>query len=190
MYFAIFGVPEQIASDGGPPFDSRDYTQFRWKIRRRLSSSYYPQRNGRAEVSVRTSKGILLGNVDSSTGKLDNDRAVTALLTHRNTPCQQTAISQATALFGRPIRDHLPLDDLKLRKKWQQIADKRDEALTKRHLIQQKTLPGNRLLPQLDVGDSVQVQNQQATGPNKWNNTGFVTEVLSHRQYRVVVDGS
>ena len=194
MYFATFGVPEQIASDGGPPFDSRDYTQFlkRWKIRRRLSSAYYPQSNGRAEVGVRTAKRILLGNIDSSTGKLDNDRAVTALLTHRNTPCQQTGISPATALFGRSIRDHLPLDDLKLRKEWQEIADKRDEALAKRHLIQQKTPPGRPRgpLPQLDVGDSVQLQNQHGNRPNKWNNTGFITEVLPHRQYRVVVDGS
>ena len=184
MYFATFGVPEQIVSVGGPPFDSRDYTQFLKRCD--------------CEVGVRTAKRILLGNIDSSTGKLDNDRALsrfddfTALLTHRNTPCQQTGISPATALFGRSIQDHLPLDDLKLRKEWQEIADKRDKALAKRHLIQQKTPPGRPRgpLPQLDVGDSVQLQNQHGNRPNKWNNTGFITEVLPHRQYRVVVDGS
>ena len=193
MYFATFGVPQKIASDGGPPFDSMDYLHFlkKWKIRRRLSSAYYPQSNGRAEVGVRTAKRILLGNVDPTTGKLDNDKAVTALLTHRNTPNQQTGISPATTLFGRPIRDHLSLNDLTLRREWQEIADKREEAVAKRHLIRQKTPPEHsRELAPLDIGDSVQVQNQHGNRPTKWNNTGYVTETLPHRQYRVVVDGS
>ena len=191
MYFATFGVPQEIASDGGPPFDSRDYDQFlkRWRIQRRLSSAYYPQSNGRAEAGVKTAKRILLGNVDSTTGKLDNDKAVRALMTHRNTPCQQTGISPASALFGRPIRDHLPLKDLTLRKEWKEISTKREEALAKRHVIQQTATTTKELTP-LDVGDSVQIQNQHGNRPTKWNNTGFVTEALPHRQYRVVVDGS
>ena len=64
MYFATFGVPQNIKSDGGPPFDSSDYTQFlrRWKIKRRLSLAYYPQSNGRAEVGVKTAN-IYLQNL-------------------------------------------------------------------------------------------------------------------------------
>ena len=140
-YFATFGVPESIASDGGPPFNSADYLHFlkKWKIQQRLSSAYYPQSNGRAEVGVKTAKRILLGNINPTTGKLDNDRAVLALMTHRNTPSQQTGNSPATTLFGRPIRDHLPLGELRLRKEWHEIADKREEALAKRHLIRRKT---------------------------------------------------
>ena len=136
MYFALFGVPEEIAADGGPPFDSHDYTNFlkRWKIRRRLSSAYYPQSNGRAEAGVKTAKRILLGNIDPRTGKLDNENAVRALMTHRNTP-NCTGISPAMSLFGRPIRDHLPLSKVRLRVEWQEIKDKREEALAKRHLV-------------------------------------------------------
>lgn len=90
MYFALFGVPEEIAADGGPPFDSHDFRVFlkQWRIRQRLSSAYYAQSNGRAEAGVKTAKRILLGNVDPITGKLDNENAVKALMTHRNTPCQ------------------------------------------------------------------------------------------------------
>ena len=143
----------------------------------------------------RTGKGrakrILLGNINSTTGKLDNDKAVTALMAHRNTPCQQTGISPVVALFGRPIRDHLPLKDRTLRKEWREIATKREEALAKRHLVHQNrsTEQPMQLAP-LDIGDSVQIQNQHGVRPTKWNTTGFVTEILPHRQCRVVVDGS
>ncbi|XP_066928234.1 uncharacterized protein [Clytia hemisphaerica] len=166
MYFALFGVPEEIAADGGPPFDSHDYKAFlkQWRIRQRLSSAYYAQSNGRAEAGVKTAKRILLGNIDPRTGKLDNESAVKALMTHRNTPCQLTAISPAIALFGRPIRDHLPTSNMKLRTEWQEIASKREVALAKRHLVKppQET---TKELPPLNIGDSVQIQNQNGNQP-------------------------
>ena len=52
--FAQFGVPEELSFDGGPPFDSYEWTQFsvQWDIQRRLSSANYPhltvERNWRA----------------------------------------------------------------------------------------------------------------------------------------------
>ena len=192
MYFAIFGVPEEIATDGGPPFESREYNQLlrQWNIRKRLSSAYYPKSNGRAEAGVKTAKRILLGNIDPRTGKLDNDKAVKALLAHRNTPCQLTGISPAVALFGRPIRDHLPTAQLKLRREWQDIYDKREEALAKRHLMTVKNQSSLKQLPPLNAGDSVQIQNQDGSRPTKWSSTGYIAEVLPNRQYKVVVDGS
>ena len=86
MYFATFDVPEEIDSDGRPPFDSRDYINFlaEWNIIQRLSSTYFTQSNGRAEVGVSTAKRVLLRNVDLLTGKLDNDKAVRAVMKHRN----------------------------------------------------------------------------------------------------------
>eukprot|EP00794_Sanderia_malayensis_P017188 gene17188-18918_t len=104
MYFAIFGVPLELASDGGPPFDSFKYRNFltTWNIHRRLSSAYYLQSNGRAEVGVKRAKRILLGNVDPKTGRLNNEKAVKALLTHRNTPCQQNGSSPAQSFPKAP----------------------------------------------------------------------------------------
>ena len=66
----------EIASDGGPPFNSAGYNIFlkTWKIRKRLSSAYYPQSNGRAEVAVKSMKRILLGNVDEKTGDTDTEK--------------------------------------------------------------------------------------------------------------------
>ena len=43
---------------------------------------------------------------------------------------------------------------------------------------------------QLNVGDAVRVQNQKGNKPKKWSCTGQIMEVLPHRQYTVLMDGS
>ena len=151
-WFATYG--EQLSSDGGPPFKSQFLALLkRWDIRWRLSSVAYAQSNGRAEAAVKSAKRILRGNIDPSTGSLDTTAAVQALLTHRNTPCQDTGISPSVMLFGRPIRDHLPRHGKRLRPEWDVIFDRREDALAKR-----VTIPINQKakeLKELQVGDSL-----------------------------------
>ena len=189
-WFSAYGVPEELASDGGPPFNSHDYKQFlkSWGVDIRLSSAYFPQSNGRAEAAVKSAKRILLGNINPVTGALDTDAAARALMTHRNTPTQESGISPAIMLFGRSLRDHLPRVNRDLRPEWNVIADSRERALAKRALKDIET--GKRELKPLSIGDSVQLQNQTGNHPGKWFNTGVVAEVLPNRQYHVVVDGS
>ena len=188
-WFQTYGVPEEIASDGGPPFNSLAYKTFLriWDVRRRLSSAYYPQSNGRAEAAVKSVKRILQGNINPSTGDLDTDAAARAIMTHRNTPAQDTGIAPSVMLFGKPLRDHLPRART-LRREWSSIADSREDALARR-VSMTKPQTGKELRP-LNVGDSVQVQNQTGHHPNKWNSTGVVSGVLPNRQYNVVMDGS
>ena len=59
----LFGVPEEITSDGGGEFIGKEYTQFlsRWNIRQRLSSAYEPHGNRRAEVAVKSMKRAIRG---------------------------------------------------------------------------------------------------------------------------------
>ena len=119
------------------------------------------QSNGRAEAAVKTAKRILLGNINAVTGRLDTYEATKALMTQRNTPAQGTEISPAIALFGRPIRDHLPTQHL--RREWQTIADSREKALAEHHL----SSPIIRQFDPLAVGDAVQLQNQTGNHPTK-----------------------
>ena len=60
-FFSQFGVPEEIASDGGGPFSSHEWRCFlrQWGIHQRKSSANYPQSNGRAELAVKTCKRLL-----------------------------------------------------------------------------------------------------------------------------------
>ena len=57
-YLATFGVPEEISTDGGPEFTAFTTENFlrEWGVRHRVSSAYFPQYNGRAEVAVKTAK--------------------------------------------------------------------------------------------------------------------------------------
>ena len=193
-WFVTYGSPEELASDGGPPFQSYEYTTFleNWGIKRRLSSAYNPQSNGRAELAVKSAKRILSDNVDSS-GRLNQDKVARALLIHRNTPVADIQISPAVMLYGRPIRDHLPalLSTHTIRREWTEIRDLREAAMAKRHMRNEQFYNrGTKQLSELNIGDSVQVQNQHGSLPRRWHTTGRVVEKLDHQQYRVRVDGS
>ena len=121
-----------------------------------------------------------MGNINPLTGDLNTDAAARAILLHRNTPNQDTGVAPSVMLFGRPLRDHLPNTKRQLRPEWKAIADSREIALAKR--VTKPIVEGARELRPLEVGDSVQIQNQTGTKPNKWMNTGVVAEALPHRQ--------
>lgn len=189
-YFISFGVPEELASDGGPPFQSSEFSNFLriWNITHRCSSAYYPQSNGRAEAAVKYMKRILTTNI-SIDGSLDKDPVAKALLLHRNTPSHDIGASPAELLFGRPIRDHLP-NPVSFRGEWIDLADQREVAMKKRYAMQLQSVSPRKTLNELKVGDAVAVQNQHGNHPLRWNNTGTIVETLPNRKYRVLVDGS
>ena len=63
--------------------------------------------------------------------------------------------------------------------------------MAKRHMRNEQFYNrGTKQLSELNIGDSVQVQNQHGSLPRRWHTTGRVVEKLDHQQYRVRVDGS
>lgn len=60
-FFARFGLPDVLVSDGGPPFNSHTFVSFLRKqgINVLKSPPYNPSSNGQAERSVRTVKEVL-----------------------------------------------------------------------------------------------------------------------------------
>ena len=105
--FAIFGVPHTLSSDGGPEFVSSATDDFLkcWGINHRISSAYYPQSNGRAEVPVKKIKRFLISCHDPKSGSLNTDQLLCGMLQLRNTPDPDCKVSPAQILFGRPLRD-------------------------------------------------------------------------------------
>ena len=194
MLFGIYGCPKELSTDGGPPFTSHDVQSFlrTWGVRSRISSAYYPQSNGRAELAVKTAKRILFDNVGPH-GNINNDRVARALLQHRNTPLQDIGLSPAQLLYGRTLRDCIPTkaEANKIRPEWRMVAEDRERALAKRNIINiERFNEHTRILPELHVGDIVAVQNQTGPRPNKWEKTGTIVEKQDHRQYVVRMDGS
>ena len=165
--FSTFGIPEELASDGGPEFTASIIQRFLkdWGVNHRLSSVAFPHSNCRAEIGVKSMKRLITGNV-SGDGSLDRDSFQRAVLAHRNTPNPQTKMSPAMCIFGHQTRDLIPVLPFNYvpHKTWYDNITKREEALRHRHARALETWSEHsRQLPPLKVGDHVLVQNQ--TGP-------------------------
>ena len=99
-------MPEEISSDGGPKFTAfvtKDFMR-KWDIKHRVSSAYFPQSNGRAEVAVKVAERLLMSYI-SPNGHLNNDSFLRALLQLRNTQDPDCDLSPAEIIFGHPLRD-------------------------------------------------------------------------------------
>ena len=96
--FETYGAPDEISSDGGPPFSAHQFQRFliSWDVKHRVSSVAYPQSNGRAELAVKAAKRIIYGNTGPH-GSINNDKAARAVLQYRNTPIQGIGLSPAQA---------------------------------------------------------------------------------------------
>jgi len=198
-FFAVFGIPEELSSDGGPEFIANDTQTFlsRWGIRHRKSSAYHPQSNGRAEVAVKSAKRLLRSNIDAS-GSLNSDKFLRALLQLRNTPDPDCNVSPAQIVFGRPLTDAFSFvnrlevySNQAINPIWREAWQLKEKALRMRFIRTSEKLNSHaRDLKKLSVGDRCFIQNQTGPAPNKWDRTGIVTDAMPHDQYVVKVDGS
>jgi len=172
----------------------------RWGIKHRISSAYFPQSNGRAELAVKATKRLLEDNVGPN-GELNTDRVVCALLQHRNTPDRDCSLSPAEILFGRPLRDGMPLmkkstmifDNNHVRGQWQESWAAKETAMRSRLVRNCENLEANsKELQPLREGDSVFIQNQAPASrrSKKWDKQGVIIATGEHDQYLVRVAGT
>ena len=198
--FATFGVPVEISSDGGTEFTAQPTQSFfkRWGVRHRQSSSYLPSSNGRAELAVKSAKRLLMDNISTS-GTLDTDKMVRALLMLRNTPDPDCKLSPAEVLFGRRLRDSLPciskditaFENPHIAERWKNAWSLKERALKQRYVRTLETLNTHtRSLNPLQVGDRVLIQNQAGNNPKRWDRSGVVMEKKEFDQYLVKIEGS
>ena len=137
-YCCTFGIPAILSTDGASVFTSEQMKHFcrQWGITQRISSAYHAASNKRSELGVKSAKRLIRDNIHAD-GSLDTDAFSRALLTHRNNPCPNTGLSPAQILFGRVLRDFLPIQPGKFspRPEWRLAADRRAQALAKRHIL-------------------------------------------------------
>ena len=190
----IFGVMDEIANNGATVYMSTELQEFldMFGVRRRVSSAYNPHSNQRAEGAVKAAKRLIRDNVGRG-GTLDTDRFLAAMLMHQNTPEADTGMSSSEVVFGRNIRDLLPIVTKKLQFKdnWQEMLQHREAAMARRYLHRAEELTRQtHQLPPLQLGAAVSVQNQHGNQPLRWDATGTVVEVGEFGKYTVKVDGS
>ncbi|XP_052760759.1 uncharacterized protein LOC128203366 [Mya arenaria] len=192
--FVTFGIPEELTSDGGPQFTAGKTQEFlkAWGVRHRITSVANPHANCRAELAVKTVKRMLMDNV-TATGSLDVDKFQRALLMYRNSVDPETKSSPALILFGRPIRDAIPIlrGRYSPHETWTELMSHREMALARRHSRDhERWNEHTHRLPPLQVGDHVYLQNLVGNHPRRWERTGTVVEVRQYHQYVIRVDGT
>ncbi len=195
-WFATFGVPMTISSDGGPEFIASHTQEFlrSWRVKHRVSSAYNSQSNGRAEVAVKTVKRLMRSNL-GPLGSLDSDKFLSAMLQLRNSPDPDCGISPAEIVFGRRLRDNLLFADYSRRERysqrWQEAWSAKEQALKARFVrTTEQISEHSRPLQPLRPGDKCFVQNQAGNHAKKWHCSGTIMEVLPHNKYAVMIDGS
>ena len=105
--FAIYGTPEVLESDNGPPFNSRDFADFAMEegFRYHKITPLHPQANGETESFMK------LLNKTEQRSCLENKSVHVAnqeLLTgYRSTPHPVTGVSPYQAMMNRQIRTKL-----------------------------------------------------------------------------------
>ncbi|CAE1167716.1 unnamed protein product [Acanthosepion pharaonis] len=185
--FVTYSIPVELASDRGQ-FTATITRQFLadWGVHQRLSSVAFSHSNCRAKLGVKTVKRHLMDNTGPS-GTSDTDSFQRAMLQYRNTPDRDTKLSPAMCIFGRPIRDFIPIipGNYRPHETWRSTWKAREEALRNRHMRCAERLSEHikRLQP-LVVGDHVPIQNQVGPYARKWDKTGIVIEVRPIRDKR------
>lgn len=112
-WFAVHGVPEELQTDNGTQYMSREFKIFQkeWKFNHVTSSPHHHQGNGLAERAVQVAKNIL------KKCSIDKSDVLLALLNWRNTPRNDILGSPNQRLYSRITRSSIPIKDNYLKPK-------------------------------------------------------------------------
>ena len=108
--FVTYGIADELSSDGGPEFtaEATQHLLQNWCVHHRLPSVALAHSEGRVELGVKTCKRMLMDNTRPN-GEIKLDKFQRGTLQYRNTPDRDTGLSPAQMIFGRPIKDFIPI---------------------------------------------------------------------------------
>ncbi|XP_047995490.1 uncharacterized protein K02A2.6-like [Leguminivora glycinivorella] len=170
--FSRFGFPKQLVSDNGPPFTSKEFSEYLKgnHIQHVFSAPYHPSSNGAAENAVRTVKRVVKKAIRQN---IDTKMSIqTFLLHYRNTPHCTTGESPAQCLMARKLRTGLDV-----------LKPDRQVKVWRSQIKMAEQAGGSQR--SVDVGDSVWIRRYNSK--DKWM-PGVVSERLGNTDYAVTTN--
>ncbi|GFR07257.1 integrase catalytic domain-containing protein [Trichonephila clavata] len=128
--YATHGIPEDLVSDGGPPFNSNLMNFFReWGIKHHVTPPHFLRANGQMERAVQTVKNSLTKAAE------EGKDLYVVFLDYRIQPAKDMP-SPAELLMRRKLRTFLPSHPGQLKPTFD--VERAREALRKKQIIQNK----------------------------------------------------
>ncbi len=107
-WFGLFGIPQEVKSDNGPPFNGHVFAEFAAEqgFKHRKITPLWPQANGEAERFMKNLEKAVVTAVME--GKKWRRELFRYLRNYRATPHSSTDVAPGTVFFNRPMRIKLP----------------------------------------------------------------------------------
>ena len=180
--FSRWGLPDEIVTDCGKNFDSKEFSQFchRKQIKHTKSSPHHHQSNGKAESAVKIVKSILRKTENSALNPYE------ALLAQHNTPTVDMTTSPAQRFLHRRLRSEIPMKATLLTPEISEtVLAEKAKKTAKSQMYYNRTAKD---LSVLKPGETVTIKPEGLTKGQKWRK-GLIVQKHPFRSYDVEVDG-
>ena len=180
--FSRWGLPDEIVTDCGKNFDSKEFSQFcqRKQIKHTKSSPHHYQSNGKAESVVKIIKSILRKTENSALNPYE------ALLDQYNTPTVDMTTSPAQRFLDRRLKSEIPMKATLLTPEIAEtVLEEMVMKTTKSQMYYNRTAKD---LSVLQPGDTVAIKPEGLTKGQQWRK-GSIIQKNPFRSYDVEVDG-
>ena len=177
--FSVHGFPKQVVSDGGPPFNSKEYKEFLSDngIEKPSVPPYHPSSNGQVERYVKIFKRGMK-KLKSTTLSL-SQKIATVLMTYRNTKHQTTQRTPAEMFLKihprtklTMLKPHLEKDIEKSQATMKVYHDKKSAKKTR----------------EFTIGEKVKTRDYRGGNPRKKKMLdGIIVEKLGSVRYLIDV---
>ena len=185
---ACHGVPEQLTTDGGPPYNSHQFELYskRMGFKHHITTPEDAQANGFAEAFVK----VLCKLVHTAVAEgRDPKKALNSyLMAYRATPHRTTGVSPAELLFGRKIQTRLPQRAKKAEGK---VVDEARKNHEERRHKQKQYADKKRKAQDKDInpGDKVMIQQRKTNTKPPWDPKPYTVTETRGAQVKVKRDG-
>ena len=154
--FSIFGYPDEITTDNGPPWDGNEIDIFFKSrgIKHTPSIPYWPRSNGPAERFMPNLSKLIRHSYDANTVWKDTLRSM--LLNYRNCIHPATNEKPSTLFFNREINTGLPIIQPQMSPKYDAVKQHHDIYTQKAKQTADRKC--QNIKQQINTGDQVYVK--------------------------------